>query len=83
MTIQWSAEMDATLRTMRADGAGYHPIGDVVGVTSTAVKRRVIALDLPVWSKGGGRRQRGVRERRHETMEKKHNLKTENTSWQA
>lgn len=75
MTIEWSPEMDAVLRTMRADGAGYHPIGDVIGVDGTVVKRRVIALDLPVWSKGGGRRPHGIRNRHHETMEKRLNKK--------
>ena len=83
MTIKWCPEMDATLRTMRADGAGYNMIGAAIGVDGTTVKRRVIALELPVWSKGGGRRPHGLRNRHQETMGKQRNLKTEITSWQA
>lgn len=75
MTVKWDDDMDAVLRAMRAEGRGHHTIGAVIGVDGSTVKRRIVKLGLPVWSKGGGYRPRGVRPRVHDTMEKQSSKK--------
>jgi hypothetical protein len=55
--IIWTPEMDAALRQLRADGVGLAATGQALGVCNSAVKRRVQALGLPMWDKGGGRKR--------------------------
>jgi hypothetical protein len=54
--LVWTPEMDAKLCELRAAGYGYQAAADEIGVVNVAVKRRVKALGLPTWGKGGGRR---------------------------
>jgi hypothetical protein len=44
--IRWSTEMDETLREMRKQGHSRDAIGERVGVSECAVKRRMTELGL-------------------------------------
>lgn len=58
--VIWTPEMDAALVEQRSLGRGYEIIGEHIGVCNTIVKRRVKALGLPNWDRGGGRRSDNV-----------------------
>ena len=61
--VAWTVEMDAALRAMRAKGYGYERAGDLIGVSNSTARDRVMRLELPTWGQGGMHGSRGDRQR--------------------